>query len=439
MTGMRAPWTPAIPLRDASTLANPPCAMMVSTVRRIFASPKTESTARLSRWIRIAMTVWHVQQIVAARKMADAPITRRVTGVRTMTRAKTPIAVGKGACTIPFPVVEMEPRIPARPAMTEIRSVEMDAIASVFWNSIAPTIAFRKTHSPWMPWKNSRRAMELSSISSEIPLHCTETLAVGVPKDDDAGTDSGAVFVFRWDGSTWIEEQKITPEDAQAGDAFGHSVAINHNRIVVGAPREGTNGFFAGAAYVFVFDGTQWKQEQKLLPNEVGPVDQFGESVAISGTTVAVAAISDDDSGTNSGAVYMYNRGSATWSMVQKVFASDASPEDGLSASWHWMEPSCGGAPKRDDWARTVELSWFLIESRSRGPNRPHSQQQAARGDSSVSQSPFGDTVVAGAPKMDSSFLNSGAAVVFTLSGVQWQESELLTSPIRTQTIFGTG
>ena len=144
---------------------------------------------------------------------------------------------GQGCVYYPVPVVEMEPRIPARPAMTEIRSVEMDAIASVFWNSIAPTIAFRKIHSPWMPWKNSRRAMELSSISSEIPLHCTETPWRSAFRKTMTLERTAEQFLSSGGTEVWIEEQKITPEDAQAGDAFGHSVAINHNRIVVGAPR----------------------------------------------------------------------------------------------------------------------------------------------------------------------------------------------------------
>ena len=47
------------------------------------------------------------------------------------------------------------------------------------------------------------------------------------------------------------EIKKLTASDAQAGDVFGRSVAIDGDTSVVGACCEDTGGSSAGAAYVF--------------------------------------------------------------------------------------------------------------------------------------------------------------------------------------------
>ena len=74
--------------------------------------------------------------------------------------------------------------------------------------------------------------------------------------------DSGAVYVFKHEGSSWTEQAKLVAGDAEQGDSFGGSVSINGDYIVVGA--EGDDGF-SGAAYVFRRDGSSWVQEAKLV------------------------------------------------------------------------------------------------------------------------------------------------------------------------------
>ena len=40
-------------------------------------------------------------------------------------------------------------------------------------------------------------------------------------------SQAGAVYVFRFDGSTWVQEQKLVASDAEAGDIFGWSVGVS--------------------------------------------------------------------------------------------------------------------------------------------------------------------------------------------------------------------
>src|SRR5262245_58686796 len=74
---------------------------------------------------------------------------------------------------------------------------------------------------------------------------------VGAPDDGDGGTNSGSVYVFRRDGSTWIQEAKLTASDGDGGDSFGKSVAIAVDVAIVGAPYDEDNGVNSGSAYVF--------------------------------------------------------------------------------------------------------------------------------------------------------------------------------------------
>ena len=110
---------------------------------------------------------------------------------------------------------------------------------------------------------------------------------VGAPYDDDNGSQSGSVYVFRRNGSTWAQEQKLLPSDGALGALFGGSVSISGNVAVVGA-QDHENGGYSGSAYVFRRNGSRWIQEQKLLASDGAPFDYFGLSVSVSGDVAIV-------------------------------------------------------------------------------------------------------------------------------------------------------
>ncbi|MCK4871326.1 MAG: FG-GAP repeat protein [Phycisphaerales bacterium] len=92
-------------------------------------------------------------------------------------------------------------------------------------------------------------------------------------------------------------------------DYFGRTVAISGATTIVGADGDDDNGSYSGSAYLF---GTATGQQlAKLLPNDGEADDAFGNSVAISGATVIVAAPGDDDNGDLSGSAYLFDVGGA--------------------------------------------------------------------------------------------------------------------------------
>ena len=135
-----------------------------------------------------------------------------------------------------------------------------------------------------------------------------------------AGTTSGVAYVFRRSGSGWTQAAKLLPQDAgEAWDVFGYSVSISGNTAIVGALQDDDRGTNSGSAYIFQESGSTWTQVAKLTAGDGATGDGFGCSVSISGATAAVGAYGDDDKGTNSGSVYLFQQSPDGWTQVAKV------------------------------------------------------------------------------------------------------------------------
>lgn len=146
-------------------------------------------------------------------------------------------------------------------------------------------------------------------FGSSIDVH--GTLAVfGSPYADTQGTDSGSVYVYHRDGGDWLFVQELTAADGTANDRFGTSVAAYGSTIVATSPRDDDLGTNSGGVYVFEFDSTlgQFIETAKLLDLTGDSKDLFGGSVAIDGDTIVVGARSYDGTGVNSGSAFVFER-----------------------------------------------------------------------------------------------------------------------------------
>ena len=158
---------------------------------------------------------------------------------------------------------------------------------------------------------------------------------VGTPNDDDvAGPDVGSAYVFRFGGTQWVQEQKLTAMSGVAYDRFGRSVAMSGDVVLVGAPQDGIAAGPPGCAYVFRFNGSQWVQQQRLTASDGANGDNFGHSIALEGD-VALIGSSWDDTGGHSygGSVYAFRFNGIQWVQTQKLTPSDASSGDQFGVS----------------------------------------------------------------------------------------------------------
>jgi len=152
-----------------------------------------------------------------------------------------------------------------------------------------------------------------------------DTILIGTPGASDAGSTSGAAYLFARTAGVWALHQKLTASDAAAGNEFGDSVALTSDTAVVGSPLSGDAGFASGAAYVFVRNGTAWNQQQKLTASDPAPLDAFGYSVAVTGDTAVIGAPSDSR-GSLPGSAYAFTRSGGLWSQHDKLTAAGGAP-----------------------------------------------------------------------------------------------------------------
>lgn len=162
-----------------------------------------------------------------------------------------------------------------------------------------------------------------------------DTIVIGAPRDDDNGKDSGSVYVFTRTGKGWSQQAKLSAADGAAGDVFGISVALYDNTILIGADLNDEKATDAGAAYVFTRSGENWNQQAKLMASDGGNTDIFGVRVALSGDTALVSARRDDDEimGVDAGSAYVFVRTGETWRQQAKLTAPDGVADDRFGRS----------------------------------------------------------------------------------------------------------
>ncbi len=151
---------------------------------------------------------------------------------------------------------------------------------------------------------------------------------IGAKGNDDDGSISGSAYIFVQDGENWIEQVKLTASDAAEGDYFGGSVYIDGEYAIVGADCNDDGGFNSGCAYIFKLENDEWMEQAKLTANDAGRGDHFGISVSIDGEYAVVGSYFNDDNGVHSGSAYIFIRENDEWFHLQKLNASDAREGD---------------------------------------------------------------------------------------------------------------
>ena len=139
-------------------------------------------------------------------------------------------------------------------------------------------------------------------------------LVAGASRDDTGAGNAGSAYVYDVSSATpTVPIATLNAPGPAAGDNFGTSVAISGTLMVVGAPYDDTGSSDAGAVYVYdLSSGTPTVPVVTL--NNPHPVanDNFGRAVGISGTRVVVGTPFDDTGATDSGSAYVYDLSSGT-------------------------------------------------------------------------------------------------------------------------------
>lgn len=283
---------------------------------------------------------------------------------------------------------------------------------------------YRKTGSTWTQEQILSALDAGTDDQFGISVDIFDNVAVvGAHFDDDNGTNAGAVYVYRNNGSIWVQEDKLIALDGNAGDEFGRSVAVYDSVIVVGAYRANLGSTGNGAAYVFKYNGINWTQTQKL--NAIAPQidDFFGYSVDIHKDRIIAGTYQDDDNGVNSGSAYIFNFNGTLWQQEQKIIPSNGTAGDlfGFSVSVNDSTALIGAYGKNTGFPGSGAAYVFTrqgsIWTENQQLTAPGAQQDDWFGyDVKIS----GRTIIAGAFHDDDLGPESGAVYLYRYDGSNW-------------------
>jgi hypothetical protein len=189
-------------------------------------------------------------------------------------------------------------------------------------------------------------------------------IGIGGDQSDNTATSSGAVYLFTRIGGLWVQKAYIKASNTGAYDFFGQAVALSDDgsTLAVGAwwedsdaigidgKQSNDNALSSGAVYVFLRgnrDGDVWTQQAYIKASNSEASDRFGYALALSadGNTLAVSSPSEasaaigiggdqnDNTATDSGAVYVFTRSTGVWTQQAYIKASSSGANDAFGIS----------------------------------------------------------------------------------------------------------
>lgn len=197
------------------------------------------------------------------------------------------------------------------------------------------------------------------------------TLAVGAYLEDSAATlvdgdlfnnnrkDSGAVYVYQFDGRKWGKSAYIKSPFPNENNQFGYAISLSANGqlLAIGEKGSGLNDQVPansaakpqnGTVYLYEYSySAGWQQIAQLNGSNTGIGDSFGESVSLDafGKTLAVGASGEDSNAkgingeqnnelaSDSGAAYIFEQKEGKWSQTAYIKSSNSDSLDKFGQS----------------------------------------------------------------------------------------------------------
>ncbi len=221
--------------------------------------------------------------------------------------------------------------------------------------------------------------------------------------------NNGSVYVFNYNGVKWVEVQKLQAQNPDFQEGFGSSLSLEGSSLIVGTSIFGSPGH----AYIFEFDGAQWFEKQKLIPNNSVNSDLFGRSVGLSGDYAVV--------GTAVGRVNVFHSDGIAWTEKQILTPSDPGGPNNYRFGEHVSIEGNSILIGRDfDAKKSGSAYIFEFEEDN------WYETQKLKADDGTANDGFGssvhihdDLLVIGSPNNRSS---RGAAYIFERGGAGWDQ-----------------
>lgn len=182
----------------------------------------------------------------------------------------------------------------------------------------SPSMKYVKVNMTNGCWVESRLKDSAGNLNSVINFGTSVSMSNGwaavlAPTDDAGATvDVGSVYMYKLEGSAWVQKEKIMIADASARESI-NSVAIHGDTMVLGSPYRSS----LGSAFFYRRSGDTWNLISRVnAPDTAQLYQDFGFSVAVNDRYIFVGSPSYAVSGMSKAgavAVYSYNNSGMTY------------------------------------------------------------------------------------------------------------------------------
>jgi hypothetical protein len=197
-------------------------------------------------------------------------------------------------------------------------------------NDAGRAYVFTETATGWKQVKELKGSDTVANDEFGYPVAISGTTALVGAFGHAQG--AGRAYVFTKTTKGWTQAAELKASDPHPDDQFGGAVAISGTTVIVGAWNytNYADQLFGGRAYIFTKSTSGWKQTAELAASDTVLADRFGWSVAISGTTAVVGAVGHVDS---SGRAYVFTKSGTGWNETAELQASDVQAYDEFGRS----------------------------------------------------------------------------------------------------------
>lgn len=260
----------------------------------------------------------------------------------------------------------------------------------------------------------------ISVALSDDPL----IVAIGAARNDDNGLNAGHVRVFQYISNSWTQVGGNI--NGEASEDYFSRVALSSDGsiLAIGAASNDGNGTNSGHVRVYENISGNWTQIGADIEGESsGDRSGFRVSLSDSGTVLAVSAINNDDGGSNSGHVRVYENNSGNWTQLGADIDGESSGEEsgyGLSLSADGSMVAIGARLNNDNGSNSGKVRVYQYNTGSWTQVGQGIEGSYDQSGFSVSLSSDGSIVAIGAPANSDNGNGAGQVKVFQINAGTW-------------------
>ncbi|MEO1259216.1 MAG: T9SS type A sorting domain-containing protein [Bacteroidota bacterium] len=221
-------------------------------------------------------------------------------------------------------------------------------------------------------------------FGAHISLH-NDLALISSRGDDDVGENFGSAYVYQLVDSEWQQQAKFTPNPNTSKDySYGEALAINDEFAVVGSYKDTTDGYeYSGTVYVYKKAGSEWIFDTQLSPETPFERAIFGRTVAIEDNRILVGAPGAEVDGVATGAAYMFENMDGKWVQTAVLTVPTAKESDniGFHVSFSGQHAFISSTEQEGlaesglvHWFREINGRWIFQQTIKASDNKPFSR-----------------------------------------------------------------